>query len=187
MGLCSLPLVWPEAELLTHASTGDSWTLIGKSDSVSCGNTAPFSWILAHARFCMCSPSLFPQPCESSAVSSTGPLSQISWGFSVPLLDPQIGKSVVGPRAFLTLWGFFSILVLQFVGRLLCGSMLNNAAWPRSAAAGTPSPWQATANPCLCRRQTLKDSSGSGAWGAGPSHTGLWVVIPDVEPASFAG
>ena len=23
--------------------------------------------------------------------------------------------------------------------------------------------------------------------GAGPSHTGLWVVIPDVEPASFAG
>lgn len=49
------------------------------------------------------------------------------------------------------------------------------------------SPWQATANPCLCRRQTLKDSSGSGAWGAGPSHTGLWVVIPDVEPASFAG
>ena len=23
--------------------------------------------------------------------------------------------------------------------------------------------------------------------GAGPSHTGLWVVIPDMEPASFAG
>ena len=142
MGLCSLPLVWPEAELLAHASTGDSWTFTGKSDSVSCGNTAPFSWILAHARFCMCSPSLFPQSCESSAVSSTGPLSQISWGFSVPLLDPQIGKSVVGPRAFLTVWDFFSILVLQFVGRLLCGSMLNNAAWPRSAAASTPVPME---------------------------------------------
>ena len=22
------------------------------------------------------------------------------WGFSVPLLDPQVGKSVVGPRTF---------------------------------------------------------------------------------------
>ena len=48
MGLRSLPLVWPEAELLTHASTGDLWTLTGKSDSVSCGDTAPFSWLLMH-------------------------------------------------------------------------------------------------------------------------------------------
>ena len=28
----------------THASSGDSWTLTGKSGSVSCGATAPFSW-----------------------------------------------------------------------------------------------------------------------------------------------
>ena len=36
---CSRPL-------LTHASTGDSWTLTGKSGSVSFGVTAPFtrSW-----------------------------------------------------------------------------------------------------------------------------------------------
>ena len=27
----------------THASAGDSWTLTGKSGSVSCGVTAPFS------------------------------------------------------------------------------------------------------------------------------------------------
>ena len=31
---------------LTHASTRDSWTLLGKSGSVSCGVTAPFSWVL---------------------------------------------------------------------------------------------------------------------------------------------
>ena len=29
--------------LLTHASVGDSWTLTGKSGSVPCGVTAPFS------------------------------------------------------------------------------------------------------------------------------------------------
>ena len=32
----------------THASTGDSRTLTGKSGSVSCGVTAPFSWVLVH-------------------------------------------------------------------------------------------------------------------------------------------
>ena len=37
----------------THASTRDSWTLMGKSGSVSCGVTAPFSWILVHTSFCL--------------------------------------------------------------------------------------------------------------------------------------
>ena len=41
---------------LTHASTGDSWTLMGKSGSVSCGVTAPFSRVLMHTRSCLCSP-----------------------------------------------------------------------------------------------------------------------------------
>ena len=39
-----------------HTSTGDSCTLIGKSGSVSCGVTAPFSWVLVGTRFCLCSP-----------------------------------------------------------------------------------------------------------------------------------
>ena len=39
---------------LTHASTGDSWTLTGKSGSVSCGVIAPFSWVLVCTRFCLC-------------------------------------------------------------------------------------------------------------------------------------
>ena len=38
----------------THASTGDSWTLPGKSGSVSCGVTASFSWVLVSTRFCLC-------------------------------------------------------------------------------------------------------------------------------------
>ena len=40
----------------THTSTGDSWTFTGKSASVSCGVTAPFSWVLLHTRFCLCPP-----------------------------------------------------------------------------------------------------------------------------------
>ena len=48
---------------LTHPSARDSWTLTGKSGSVSCGVTAPFSWVLVHTRFCLCPPRVcFPSP-----------------------------------------------------------------------------------------------------------------------------
>ena len=46
---CSRPL-------LTHTSTGDSWTITGKSGSISCGITASFSWVLVHPSFCLCPP-----------------------------------------------------------------------------------------------------------------------------------
>ena len=40
----------------------DSWTLTGKSCSVSCGVTAPFSWVLMCARFCLSPPRVsFPR------------------------------------------------------------------------------------------------------------------------------
>ena len=49
----------------THTSSGDSWTLRGKSRSVSCGVTAPFSWILVCTRFCLCPPRVcFPVLCK---------------------------------------------------------------------------------------------------------------------------
>ena len=44
----------------THASTIDSWTLAGKSGSVSCGVTAPFSWVLVCTGFCLCPPRASP-------------------------------------------------------------------------------------------------------------------------------
>ena len=48
---------------LTHTSAGDSWTLTGKSGWVSCGVTAPFSWVLVCTRFCLCPPGVcFPSP-----------------------------------------------------------------------------------------------------------------------------
>ena len=105
------------------------------------GDTAPFSWLLVHAKFSLCSPrACFPSPVKVQQSNPTGALSQISWGFSVPLSDPQVRKPVVGPRAFLTVWDFFSIIVPQFVGRLLCSSMLDNAVWSRSPATRVPVP-----------------------------------------------
>ena len=48
---------------LTQVFTGNSWTLTGKSGSVSCGVSAPFSWVLVHTRFCLCPPRVcFPSP-----------------------------------------------------------------------------------------------------------------------------
>ena len=40
----------------THTSARDSWALRGKSGSVSCEVAAPFSSVLVHTRFCLCSP-----------------------------------------------------------------------------------------------------------------------------------
>ena len=38
---------------------------MGKSGSVSCGVTAPFSWVLVHTRFCLCPPRVyFPVLCK---------------------------------------------------------------------------------------------------------------------------
>ena len=48
-----------------HASSGDLWTLTGKSGPVSCGFTAPFSWVLVHSGFCLCPPRVyFPVLCK---------------------------------------------------------------------------------------------------------------------------
>ena len=55
----------------THASAGDSWTLTGKSGSVSCGVTSPFSWVLVHKVLFVPSKSI-SQPCASSGSSTVG-------------------------------------------------------------------------------------------------------------------
>ena len=49
---------------LTQASPGDSCTLPGKSGSVSCGVTAPFSWVRVH-KVLLCPPRVyFPVLCK---------------------------------------------------------------------------------------------------------------------------
>ena len=67
---CPLPCSRPP---LTHASSGDSYTLICKSGSVSCGVTAPFCLVLSvHKVLFVPSKSLFPQSCVSSGSSMVG-------------------------------------------------------------------------------------------------------------------
>ena len=59
------PYPWPcSRPLPSHASTRDSWTSLGKSGSVSCRVTPPFSWVLVCTRFCLCP----PRVCFSSPV-----------------------------------------------------------------------------------------------------------------------
>ena len=47
-----------------HASAGASWTLTGKSGSVSRGVTVPFSWVLMHTRLCLSLGEYFPVLCK---------------------------------------------------------------------------------------------------------------------------
>ena len=97
----------------------------GKSGSVSCGVTAPFSWVLVSTGFCLCLPRVcFPSGVEVLSSNPTGFQSLIPWGFSVPLQDPHIGKSVVDPRTFTTvqelLW-YNCSPVCGFSAQWLCG------------------------------------------------------------------
>ena len=71
----------------THASTGDSGTLTGKSGSVSCGVTSLFSWVLVCTRF-VPSKILFPQSRGSSVIKSHWPPKSNSLGVLSPFAGP---------------------------------------------------------------------------------------------------
>ena len=113
---CSRPLP-------THVSAGDSWTLTGKLESVFYGVTAPFSWVLVHTRFYALQESASPVLCK---LCNQIPLaSQVKFsGSSHSLcLILRLGN-LLWTLEVLQRWeSFFGIIVLQFVGRLLSGSM----------------------------------------------------------------
>ena len=64
--------------------------------------------------------SLFPLSCVNSVIKSHWPPKSNSLGFSVPLSDPQVGKSFVGPRTYLT--------VQEFVW-YNCSAVCGSSAW----------------------------------------------------------
>ena len=73
---CSRPLS-------TQATTGDSWTLTGKSGSFSSGVSAPFSWVLVHTRAFLCPPRVcFPIPVSVLWSNPTGLHIKFPKGFS---------------------------------------------------------------------------------------------------------
>ena len=96
----------------------------------------------------------------------TGPQSKIPWGFSVPLLDPQVEKSVVEPRIFATVWELLCCNCSPVCGSpawwLCCGancSLLQEDLYHRLSPPGLLqqeplSTWQATADMCLCKRHS---------------------------------
>ena len=84
---------WPcNRPLSTHAFTRDSRTLTGRSGSAYCGDTASFSWLLAHTRFYLCPPRVcFPSPWKfcnqitlASKVKFPGASQSLCW---IPLGD----------------------------------------------------------------------------------------------------
>ena len=89
---CQLPRSCGEP--LPTASTGDPPTLAGSFGSVSCGVTAPFLWVLVHARLCLCPPrlkSLFPSVLQKSC-------DQIPVAFKTRFPRPKDSQSFVGSQ-----------------------------------------------------------------------------------------
>ena len=95
-------LVWGQI----HASTRDSWMLTGKSESISCGDTAPLSWFLCAPGFvCALPKSVFPVLWKSVIKSHWPPKSNTQVVLSA-FAGLWVGKFVVGPRTFLTVQEF---------------------------------------------------------------------------------
>ena len=60
-----MPSTLQRATAVPRFHKRNSWTLMGKSQSVSCEVTAPFSWVLVHTRFYLCPPRVcFPVLCK---------------------------------------------------------------------------------------------------------------------------
>ena len=138
----------------THASAGHSWTLTDKSSLVSYVVMPPFSWVLVHTGFCLCPPRVFLQSCGNSVSNPTGLKSQIPWGFSVPLSNPQVGESVVGPRTFATVGELLWYHCSQFMDHLLHGSIMGLMATSSKRIYAT---WW---GPQVCCGQSLCPAAG---------------------------
>ena len=118
---CQCPRPYGEP-LLTQAFTGEPLQHYqGHFDSVSCGVTAPFLWVLVHARFHLCAPrleSLFPPVLWKFD-------NQIPLAFKVRFPQdfqslcqiPRLGSLMLGSEPPQWRENFFGIIVLQFVGQ----------------------------------------------------------------------
>ena len=136
------------AGYLTHTSAGDSQTFTGKPGSVSCGVTAPFSWVLVWTSFC----------CALQESVSLG-------GSESFCVIPRLGNLLWALELLQQCENFFDMIVLQFVGCLLGGSIVvlkaisskktkHTLRLPGLQQPDPLSPWQVTDDPCLHRRHS---------------------------------
>ena len=89
MGRAMLTLLHsvPPALLQDIVDPSLCWRLLdtqGKSGSVSCGVTDPFSWVLVHKVLFVPSKSLFPQSCVSSGGSVVGIMATSKRAYAIP-------------------------------------------------------------------------------------------------------
>ena len=139
---CCTQCPWPcSRPLPTPASVGDSWTLTGKSGSASCGLTAPFSWVLVCTRFvCALQESVSPvlwKFCNQIPLASKV---KFSGGVLSPFARSPGWEICCGSQNFLnSAIIFFGIIVLQFVGHLLGGSVVGLTVTSSTRAYATPS------------------------------------------------
>ena len=101
---------------LTHASAGDSWTLPGKSGSVSYGFNAPFSWILVHRGSVCALQGSISHSCVSSGSSLVGLMATSSKRIyaipksaapraPVPVADPYLHRIRSNTDLSQSMWG----------------------------------------------------------------------------------
>ena len=127
---------------LTHTSAGDSWTLMDKSGSLSCGVSVPFYWVLVCTRFCLC-PSKSLQPCISSIRSMVElTVTSSKRTYSIP--------RSVAPRAPAIVAGHFWPVLLQ-------------ETLKHSKAGLAQSPWGLLVHTRFCL-SPLSVSGGHGVW-----------------------
>ena len=138
----------PPLETPGHSQTSLAQSLVGSL------LLPPGSW-WAQNLVCALQDSYFPSPVEVLQSNPTGLQSQIPWGFSIPLPDPQIGKSVVNPRTFTTMREFLwhncppVWLFVRCLYDWVCMPLLPYLLQPEPL-----SPRQATADSCLRRRHS---------------------------------
>ena len=180
---CCIQCPWPHGRPLLSilASARDSWMLTGKSGSVFCGVTAPFSWVLVRTRFCL--PRVyFPvlwhfcnQIPLAFKVKFPGSSQFLCW-------IPRLGNLLWALEFLQQCGSFFGIIVLQFVGCLLRGSMVGLTHHVSQLCCNqSPHP---CSQPLLTRAsvedtQTLKVRSGSVSCGVPESWCTISWVIPD--------
>ena len=174
-GCCQCP--WPcNRPVSTHAPTSDSRALTDKSDSVSCGVTAPFSWgtqVFICVLWEFVSPVLWKfcnQILITFIVKFPGNSQSLCW-------IPRLGSLLWSLELSKQWENFFGIIVLQFVdcplGDSVVGLMVisskmmyaNTLSMPGLLLPKPQSLWQAAADPCLHRRPQTRVSLAQGLVG----------------------
>ena len=141
---CCSQCPWPHGRpLSTYTSAGDSQTLIGKSGSISCGFTVPFSWALCTQDF-LCPPRVcFPRGSQSFCKISS--LGNVLWTFATV-------QELLWYNCSPVCRSYAQQLYSGTNGNLLQNDLCHKLHLWSLLQLEPLSPQQVTAGPCLCRR-----------------------------------